>query len=234
MDKKVFLAFFLFFLAANPLLLPVPGTLSSWPEQATPPWWDIKIVLYADGEYKLEQQKTSYLGNYSFKIIWTGSLEKEKNDEDYILYSRECQLLDWEAKEKKTSPELVVSKAGKDFEMRPTFHLNYILRKGANLHFDFIVEGFSVPQHESDCKIYLDLPCYSEKPELNPEIEYDSFLVKGSNQIILGEKEIYAGPVKKEFNWTWKLQKYTIDWEYPIRITNLHKASLEISITPHL
>lgn len=233
MARKVFLPFIILFLAANSLLSPVYGPHTPLPEQATPPWWDVKIVLYSDGEYKLEQKKTSYAGDYSFKIVWTGIIEKEKDDKDYILYHKECHLQNWKAKEKKISPESVQVKTGKDFKKRPAFHLNYIFRKEGNLHFNFIVEGFPIPQNESDCHIYLHLPCYSERSELNLEMLYDSFIVEGSNQILLGEKEIYEASVKREFNWAWKLKKWTIGFKYPTQLTNFHKAKLKISITPH-
>jgi len=230
MAKKVFN---LFFLVAFFLLLPVFSLFSSLTKKATPLWWDIKIVIYGDGEYKLEQKDISYSGDHSFKIVWTGSIEKEKDDADYILYHQECHLSNWKAKEKKISPELTQTKTGKDFKKRPTFHLNYILRKEGNLHFDFMIEGFLIPQNESDCKIYLHLPSSSESSNLNPEMDYDSFLIEGSNQIFLGEKEIYDASVKREFNWAWKLQKWTTGVKYPTRLTNLHKAKLKISITPH-
>jgi hypothetical protein len=233
MAKKVYIPFI--YLLLVPCFLPLPfcGLLFFLPAQATPLWWDIKVVLYADGEYKLEQKKISYSGDYSFKIVWTGSIEREKDDQDYILYHQDCYFSHWKAKEKKISPESVQTKVEKDFKTKPTFHLNYILRKEERLHFDFMVEGFPIPQNESDDKIYLHMPCYSESSKLNPLMEYDSFIIEGSNQISLGEKEIYDAPLKREFCWAWKLQKWTIGFSYPTRLTNLHKAKLKISIIPH-
>ena len=233
MAKKVFNPFFLLFLGSLSLLLPASRLFSILPEKATPLWWDLKIVILADGEYRLKQKKISYSGDYSFKIVWTGSIEKEKDDKDYILYHQECHLSNWKAEEKKISPELVQTKKENDFKEKPTFHLKYLLRKEKNLHFHFMVEGFPIPQNESDCKIYLHLPCYSESSELNPDTEYAPFLLEGSNQIFLGEKEIYVAPVKREFGWTWELQKWTLGFKYPTRLFNHHKVKLRLLITPH-
>ena len=233
MAKKVFNPFFFFFLGSLSLLLPAFRLFSLLPEKTTPLWWDLKIVILADGKYRLNQKKISYSGNYSFKIIWTGSIEKEKDDKDYILYHKECHLSNWKAEEKKISSELVQTKRENDFKEKPTFHLKYLLRKEKNLHFHFIVEGFPIPQNKSDGKIYLHLPCYSENTELNPDTEYAPFLLKGSNQIFLGEKEIYAAPIKREFCWTWELQKWTLGFSYPTRLFNHHEAILRLSITPH-
>jgi len=219
MAKKVFNLYFLFFLSAFFLLLLDFSLCSSLAQKPIPLWWDIKIVILGDGEYKLEQNKISYSGDYSFKIVWIGTIEREKDDKDYI-------------QENKRSPELVKTKAGKDFKRSPTFRLNYILRKKENLHFDFLVEGFPIPQNESDCKIYLHMPCYSEKSKLNPEMQYDSFITEGSNQVFLGEREIYDVPVKREFSWTWQLKKWILGFKHPTFLTNLHKAKLRLSITP--
>jgi len=200
-------------------------------EQKNPLWWEIKIVLLTEGEYKLEKKEASYSGDYSFTTLWTGCMERD--DADYLLYHQESRLLHWKAKEKEVFPEFSQMKSGKDFKERPLFHLIYILKKEENLHFDFIVQGFSIPQSESKSKLFLQMPCSGDKSDLHPEINYESFIVKGSNLIFLEEKDIYAAPVDREFTWTWKRYTWAPSPENPIRLTNLHKVKVKISIEPH-
>lgn len=179
----------------------------------------------------MEQKETSYLGNYSFAILWTGGMESD--DEDYIIYHEDCNLLNWKASEKKVSPEITQIKSTEDFKEKPSFHFNYILRKEENLHFDFTVEELPVPQDESISQLYLQMPISRYISELQPEIIYESFITTGSNRIYLEEKEIYVSQVKREFTWTWKQKKWSSSHKIPTRLTNLHKVKVKISIEPH-
>jgi len=157
----------------------------------------------------------------------------ERDDSDYILYHQESRLLDWKAKEKEILSEFIKTKSGKDFQKKPSFHLNYILRKEENLHFDFFVKGLCIPQNKSVSKFYLHLPCTGDNKEPHPDIDYDSYVIQGSNQIFLEEKEIYTGAVDRDFAWIWKYYKWSSTQETPAFLTSLHKAKVKISITPH-
>jgi len=201
-------------------------------EYKNPLWWDIKIKLITDGEYKMKQKNTSYLGDYSFTIVWSGSMEIDK-DRDYLLYHEECALVDWKAKEKKMFSDSTQIKSEKDFKKKPSFHLNYILRKKENLCFYFTVDGFPVPQNESVTKLCLPMPCSDEHLDYPSLTTYESSIVEGSNRIFLEEKEIYAASVDREFTWKWKRHDWSPDPKGPALLTNLHRVKVKISIEPH-
>jgi hypothetical protein len=228
---KKFLALFILF---------VFGTLQGWLSlvsclpalsQTSPLWWEIKLVLTAKGDYKVEESRTSYSGNYSFTISWTGTLEKD--DVDYLLYHSNCKLLEWEAQEGVSQPESLKHLKTDDFVDKPSFKLIYILKKGEDLHFNFIVEGFSVPQSESADRFYLCLPSSAENAQNVSAIDYNSFVSKGSNQISFKEDKIYSGPAEKTFAWNWKNQKWQLLQSRTVFFSNRHQVRVNISIIPH-
>ena len=157
----------------------------------------------------------------------------EKDDEDYLLYHQECCLLDWKAKEKKIFPDSIQIKSRKDFQLKPSFHLNYILRKEENLHFYFTIEGFPIPQNESPSKLLLGMPCSGENLDFPSELNYESYIVEGSNRIFFEEKAIYTKSMDREFAWTWKRHKWSPGPKSPALLTNLHRVKVKISINPH-
>jgi hypothetical protein len=230
MGKK-FLALFLLlvlgFLQGWLSFIPCLSALS----QTNPLWWEIKLVLTAKGDYKLEEGRTSYLGNYSFTISWTGTMEKD--DTDYLLYHSNCKLLEWEAQEGISQPEILKYLKTDDFADKPSFKLIYILKKGKYLHFNFTVEGFSVPQSESADRFYLCLPSSEENAQNVSEMDYNSFVSRGSNQIFFEEDKIFGGPAEKTFAWHWKNQKWQLFQNRTVFFSNRHQVKVNISIVPH-
>jgi len=223
MRKKEIIVLLIRLLVICPLILStrVPSSL----------WWEIKVTLIADGEYKMEGGEKTYSGNYSFATLWTGTMERDNTD--YILYHLDSEILRWEAQEKAVSADFFNLLTTSDFAEKPCFNLNYILRRGDVLHFDFSVQGFDVPRNESPDKFYLNLPCSEENNHKLREINYNSFVAKGSNRISFEEKEIYLAPQEKTFVWTWKSQKWMLKQERTVFLSNGHKVKAHISIKPH-
>jgi len=196
-----------------------------------PLWWEIELVLTTKGDYKLEEAPATYSGNYSFTISWTGTMEKD--DADYLLYHSNCKLVEWEAGEELSRPEVLKFLKTDEFANKPEFKLVYILKKEADLHFSFWVEGFFVPQNESPNKFYLCLPSSEENAQSVSGIEYNSFVSKGSNQISFEEDKLSSAPVEKTFTWYWKNQRWTLLQDKTVRFSNSHQVKVKISIVPH-
>lgn len=229
--KKLFILFLIFLLTAPGFLPPAYSLLSPFCDQALPLWWEIKILLISEGNYKVDEEKSSYSARYSFMLLWTGCMERDNGD--YVLYYENSELLSFEAREKCVFPESVQIISAEDFRDKPSIKLNYILRKGENLHFDFIVKSFLIPQSKSVNKFYLNLPASEENSYHSSEIDYDSFVSKGSNLIFLDEKEIYLAAVEKKFAWEWKYQKWHITQNKPVSFFNTHDVEVKISLDPH-
>ena len=230
MAKKLFFILLISLLSLPFLLARNSFSLSS-SDQTIPLWWEIKILLVSDGDYKITEGRSSYFGRYSFTIIWTGCMEK--NEDDFILYYENSELVRFAAEERAMFPGSVRILSTEEFLDKPSFNLNYILRKGESLYFDFVVNGFLTPQNNSQHKFYLNLPSSEENSLHSPEINYDSFVTKGSNHIFLVEKDIYSDSVEKKSSWEWKYQKWHKIQDYPVFFSNSHEVKVEVLVRPH-
>ncbi len=157
----------------------------------------------------------------------------EKDNGDYILYYENSELISFEAEEKGKFPESTKIIYTDDFRDKPSFKLNYILRKGENLHFDFFVKSFPIPQNESIRKFQLSLPASKENSRHSSDIDYNLFVSKGSNLIFLEEREIYLDTVEKKFAWKWEYHKPHIQRSIPAFFSSSHDVKVQISIDPH-
>ncbi len=231
MAKKL-LVLFLISLFTSPHLLPSAYCLLfPFSDQALPLWWEIKILLISNGNYKVDEGNSSYSAHYAFTLLWTGCMEKDNGD--YLLYYENSELISFEAEEKGIFPESTKIIRADDFHDKPSFKLNYILRKGENLHFDFFVKSFLIPKNKSEHKFHLDLPASEENSRHSSEINYNLFVSKGSNLIFLEEREIYLDTVEKKFAWKWKYQKQHPNPSMPVFFFNSHDVKVEVSIDPH-
>jgi hypothetical protein len=231
MAKKLLILLLISLFTVPPLLPPAYSLLFPPSDQALPLWWEIKILLISNGNYKVEERNSSYSAHFSFALLWTGCMEKDNGD--YLLYYENSELVSFEAEEKGIFPESTKIISADDFHDKPSFKLNYILRKGENLHFDFFVKGFLIPKNESEHKFQLSLPASKENSHRSSDIDYNLFVSKGSNLIFLEEKEIYLNTVEKNFAWKWKHQKPLTPRSIVAFFSSSHDVKVKISIEPH-
>jgi hypothetical protein len=231
MAKKLLILLLMSLFTVPHLLPPAYSFLFSPSDQALPRWWEIKIFLSSSGNYKIDERNSSYSANYSFTLLWTGCMEKDNGD--YLLYYENSELISFEAEETGIYPESTKVIKTDDFHDKPSFKLNYILRKGENLHFDFFVKSFLIPKNKSKRKYQLSLPASKENSRCSSEIEYNLYVTKGSNLIFLEEKGIFLDAVEKKFAWKWKYQKPRLPQSMPAFFSNSHDVKVEIYIDPH-
>ncbi len=157
----------------------------------------------------------------------------EKDNGDYLLYYENSELISFEAEETGIYPESIKIINTNDFQDKPYFKLNYILRKGENLHFDFFVKSFLIPKNKSKSKYQLSLPASKENSLHSSEIDYNLYITKGSNLVFLEEKGIFLDTVEKKFYWKWRYQKPRLPQSMPAFFSHSHDVNVEISIEPH-
>lgn len=214
------------------IIFPItPQPTSSAFFEPTPDWWEIAVDLKTNGEYKLEGGNSSYIGEYTFVIRWTGWLEED--DQDYLLYRFDCRLSDWEAQETALSLETPAILTTPDFKEKPSFDLKYILRNGSDLKLDFVVHGIVAPQNGAEDGFVVLFPSSEENRQHDFEVDYNSCIIKGSNSVSLNEAEIYAGPVAKNYSWTWRHQQWLLKQQRTVFIAQSHRAEVSLSIIPH-
>jgi len=199
--------------------------------QIKPYFWEIMLVLSSNGDYAVENGERSNIGHYSFILLWLGCMEEDMDD--YIIYHETSELVEWNAREEVQSPDSSQIISGDDFSKRPGFDFHYILRRDKNLHFDFQVDGFYVPQESSDPKFYLTLPSSYENKRPSSQVDYNAFLLRGSNSIQIEEEEIYQHMIEKTYCWTWKYHQSLSGKKRPISFSNFHNVKVVLTIIPH-
>lgn len=194
-------------------------------------WWEIKILLESKGKYKFTESKTSFTGKYAYTILWTGCLERDQ--QDFILYHENSDLVRWEGLEKIHTADLKESRVAKKFTEEPGFDLHYILRRGKNLHFDFLVKGFDIPKNCSAKKTYLHQPASKGNSDNPTDLDYDLYIRKGSNNVEISRDILDQGSVKKEFRWTWQREKSFGSGEESSYLIHYHTVDVEVSVIRH-
>lgn len=195
-------------------------------------WWEIIIQLTSNGTYTLDKGKTSYSGKYAYAIQWSGCMEQD--GQDFILYHENSELLRWEAQEKKRESGAAEIKIIKEFSEKPSFAFNYILAKKDNIHFDFLIRGFRVPQQNQSTRYYLHLPASKENSRNPTDIAYDLHIYKGSNQVFFIKNDLFDESIKKDFHWSWKRHSSSGGTEESSYLTHSYDVDVEISILRHL
>ena len=199
--------------------------------QIKPYFWEIKLVLSSKGDYTVENEERSNTGHYSFILTWIGCMEEDMDD--YIIYHETSELVEWNAREEVQSPDSFRIINGDNFSKKPGFDFHYILKRDKDLHFDFQVDGFYVPQDGSDPTFYLILPSSYENKRSSSQVDYNAFLLRGSNSIQVEEEEIYQHMIEKTYSWTWKHNQSLGGEKKPISFSNFHKVKVVLTIIPH-
>jgi hypothetical protein len=227
---RVFLLFLsvLLFLVSQTRTAESPGPAHS--PQHPPQKWEVRIDLKTVGDYRLDEGGPNFSGHYAFAILWTGWLETD--DHDYLLYRLDSRLCDWKAQETAslTTGEAVLFT--KDFQERPSFALKYIIRNGEDLRLDFIVDPLSVPQASPEDAFPLLLPSSAQNSQRESQVDYNSCVSDGSNQVDLPESAIYAGPVVRTYAWSWKHQEWLPKEKRTAFASQSHNVEVRLSISP--
>lgn len=195
-----------------------------------PPSWTVAITLDVRGDYKMDARGIKIDGTFAFVFRWTGTIEKDA--EDYLLVHNDCRLTKWEIGEICDSADSLKILSTNEIQDRPALKVNYILKSGDNLVFDFAVEGFEIPKNKAPAAFYLVLPASKENLAHSGGIGYDLFVKSGSNLIIMDANPILRGPSEKTFAWTWKYQTGIQALEGTVFESQTHDVKAKIEITP--
>jgi hypothetical protein len=195
-------------------------------------WWEIIIELSSKGTYSIDEGKTTYSGTYAYTIQWSGCMEQD--GEDFILYHEDSELLRWDLREKKKRSDSPETQITKKVSEKPSFAFNYILTKYENIHFDFLIQGFHVPQRRQYHQHYLYLPASKENSYRPRDIAYDLHVHKGSNQVYFSKADLLDKSVKKDFHWSWRRYSSKAESNNSSYLIHSHDVDVEISILKRL
>jgi hypothetical protein len=168
-----------------------------------PDWWEVRLLVSVKGEYRISDRAKGapVAGDYFFRARWVGRLEPD--EDDFLLVHLRTEVLEWRLSEKAGAPGREAGAEVPDTPA-PDLRLNYVLRDGKSLEFDFVLDGtLSVPLHDHPVKARLDLPRSATPPDGLPGTHYDDDVFRGSNRVVIPAEDLGKRKAERGFSWEW-------------------------------
>ncbi len=183
------------------------------------------------GGYVIEGGETILRGEFTCRARWSGTIELD--EKDFLLYHLKTEVLEWKLAEKTLLPggeSLVV--APEDSE-KPALRLNYVLRDGPDLRFDYEFVEVPIPLHASPLRVALELPRSPGPGEFSPGLNYSGFVSRGSSRIVIPGADLERRPPERAFSWEWRRERRVIRDSRTFVVTQHHIAEAVISLVAH-
>lgn len=196
-------------LAAGAFLLLglAPGPAAPGPRtDGGPAWWSVRLVVSLEGEYRFgdgtpDAGRKTVTGTYAYRARWEGRLEPD--EDDFLLVHLKTEVLEWRLNERTESGDRMTLVETTDIPA-PDLRLNYVLREGKAVAFDFGLEGaVAVPLLAAGAGTRLSLPRTAAPPESSAGGGYDAGVTKGSNHVVLTAGDLTRRRVERAFSWEW-------------------------------
>lgn len=217
-------------LAGALLILGLPPALPLSRQAPGPAWWEARLILAVKGEYVLRGGGAPVSGEYAFRARWEGRLEPD--GDDFLLVHLKTEVLEWSLKEI-SGPAGATTFLTDPDAPRPALRLNYVLKDGRDVEFDFDLEGIPVPLHASPLKVVLELPRSSGRDVDPPGQGYDDFVRRGSNRIALPAADFGRRAPKRAFFWEWQREKWLVGDSRAFLVTQSHAAEAVVALVAH-
>jgi len=218
------------FLTASQLMSAEP--MSRYLEyQELPQYWELRIKIRLKVNYEVKENERTHNGRFTLETEWVGCFEED--EDDFLMYSIDQKLTEWEAQEKTKGNGGMISLETKDFPEAPELDLHYILKVEDSVVFNFVIPGFEVPLAASVFKQMLLLPATKENSKVNPDDLYTPHLVKGNNQVRLPLKQFFGDRTTASFSWSWKDRKTTQRKDMVVLFDQAHDAEVQVTVVPH-
>jgi hypothetical protein len=183
-----------------------PGTAAPGrPPGGGPEWWSVRLTVSVEGAYRLGDGpgtgSKAVTGTYAYRARWEGRLEPDQDD--FLLVHLKTEVLEWRLSERTESGDRMTLVETTDVPA-PDLRLNYVLRDGKTVEFDFGLEGaVPVPLLNAAAGLRLTLPRTATTPEDFAGGGYDAGLTKGSNRVVLPAGDLGRRRAERAFSWEW-------------------------------
>jgi hypothetical protein len=172
-----------------------------------PAWWSVHLTVSLEGEYRLGSGaaasggKTA-TGTYAYRARWEGRLEPD--EDDFLLVHLKTEVLEWRLTERTGAGDHMTLVETTDVPA-PDLRLNYVLRDGKAVAFDFGLDGaVTVPLLNAAAGTRLSLPRTAAPPESSADGGYDAGLTRGSNRVVLPAEDLARRRAERTFSWEWE------------------------------
>jgi hypothetical protein len=218
-------------LAGAILVFALPAALSFSRPSPGPSWWEVSLSMSVKGGYVIEGGGAPISGEFTCRVQWTGTIELD--DKDFLLYHLKTDVLEWRLSEKAGLPKEESRLLADGTSEAPKLLLNYVLREGSNLRFDYEFLEVPVPLHASPAKAKLEFPRSSGHAAFSPGADYESRVDLGSNQIIIPGSDLERRAAERTFSWKWQREKRIAAGSGTFLLTQRHTAEAVVSLIAH-
>ena len=145
-------------------------------------WWEVRLVVAAEGDYIVKGGKAPIAGTYTCKASWEGRLEPD--GDDFLLVHLKTEIQEWRLVERSgpAGHEIVLEAPAAD---KPTLRMNYVLKDGSEVEFVFELGGIRVPLLACPLSVPLELPRSSGRTAGPPGQGYGDFVCRGSSRVAI-------------------------------------------------
>jgi hypothetical protein len=218
-------------LAGVLLALALAAALSFSRPSPGPSWWEVSLSITVKGGYIIEGAGTPLRGEFNCCALWTGTLELDEND--FLLYHFKTEVLEWRLAEKSGLPKGESVLLAQKTSETPHLRLNYVLREGSDLRFDYEFREISIPLHASPVKANLEFPRSSGHVALSPGSSYGSGVGRGSNQVVIRGSDLERRAAERTFSWEWQREKRIAGDSGTFLVTQHHTAEAVVALVAH-
>lgn len=183
------------------------------------------------GSYVLEGGLAPLRGEFTCRARWAGTIESDEND--FLLYLLKTDVPEWRLAEKAGLPKAESMILVQETSEAPRLRLNYVLREGSDLRFDYEFKEVSVPLHDSPVKANLEFPRSSGHMALVPGSGYESRVSRGSNRIVIPGSDLGRRSAVRTFSWEWQREKRITGDAGTFLLTQSHTAEAVVSFVAH-
>ena len=218
-------------LAGILLALALAAALSFSRPSPGPSWWEVSLSVTVKGGYVIEGAGALLRGEFTCRARWAGTLELDGND--FLLYHLKTEVLEWRLAEKSGLPKGESLLLAQETSETPRLRLNYILREGSDLRFDYEFREVSVPLHASPVKANLEFPRSSGHAALSPGSGYRSCVSRGSNRVVIPGSDLERRAAERTFSWEWQREKRIAGDSGTFLVTQHHTAEAVVVLIAH-
>lgn len=229
--EKGFAGRFLGPLAGALLALALAAALSFSRPSPGPSWWEVSLSVTVKGGYVIEGAGAPLRGEFTCRARWAGTLELDEND--FLLYHLKTEVLEWRLAEKSGLPKGESLLLAQETSETPRLRLNYVLREGSDLRFDYEFREVSVPLHASPVKANLEFPRSSGHAALSPGSGYGSCVSRGSNRVVIPGSDLERRAAERTFSWEWQREKRIPGDSGTFLVTQRHTAEAVVALVAH-
>lgn len=164
-------------------------------------WWEVALTLSVRGEFSLPGGPGPSACDYVFRGLWEGRLEPD--GDDFLLLLLRTEVLEWRLRDKAgpaggpAADRLAETPA-------PALRLNYALRAGQEVEFDFDVEDVACPLRSVPPGIVLEMPRSPGRGPDPPGLRYGDLVSRGSSRIAVPAADFRRRAAERRFAWEWR------------------------------